>query len=148
MIEIRHLSHLCFLILKKLKNFMTCTCFTQYRCCLCRKWAFLIKFWPGLLRKGNEWNRLLPREKIVIVMLVAYFQASVIVSPKKFRAARAIFWGGRFGFFQGPPWELKSWAASLNARVKFLSQSAPVHGRAGQLQSKPFLTYWKSKSEI
>jgi len=32
--------------------------------------------------------------------LVAYFQALIIVNPKKFRAARAIFLRGPLGFLQ------------------------------------------------
>ena len=47
-------------------------------------------------------------------------------NPKKFPAARANFLPvGRFGVYNGPPCEPKTWAASFNARVKFLSQSAP-----------------------
>jgi len=120
------LSHLCFLILKKLKNFMTCTWFSQYRCCLCRKWAFLIKFWPCLLRQGNEWNRLLPRGKNNNCNVGCILSGVGHGSPKNFSRCARYFPEGRFGFFDGPPWEPKSWAASFNARVKFLSQSAPA----------------------
>ena len=88
---------------------MMCTWFSQYRCCLCRKWAFLIKFWPcvyfGRGMSGIDYSQ---GEKIIIVTLVAYFQELVMVTPKNFRAARVLFSGGPLGFL---------WWAALRAEI-------------------------------
>jgi hypothetical protein len=66
-------------------------------------------------------------EKIINVTLVAYFQELIMVTPKKIRAARAIFPRAVLISSMGGRLESRNRGPRVsNARVNFLSQSALV----------------------